>query len=127
MTRIPAPTLARSRVLAGMIAALCVPGCGAGTTIDEYPCPEGGTELTYDGFGKPFLDGYCQRCHGAPLGSRKGAPTEYDFATVEGARRFRDRIFARAAVDNDSMPPGPDDPSLPERIDLGEWLACGAP
>ena len=42
-------------------------------------------------------------------------------------RRFRDRIFARAAIDNDSMPPGPDDPSLQERIMLADWLTCGAP
>jgi hypothetical protein len=38
-----------------------------------------------------------------------------------------DRIFARAAGDNTSMPPGPDDPPEAERAMLAEWLACGAP
>ena len=36
------------------------------------------------------------------------------------------RIFANAAADNASMPPGPDGPSRKERDDLADWLACGA-
>jgi len=119
------PRVCRSGL--GLVAALCLLGCGAGTTIDEYPCPDEGTELTYDNFGESFLVAYCQRCHGAPLGSRNGAPTEYDFATLDDVHEWQDRIFARAAADNSSMPPGPDDPSLRERVMLADWLACGAP
>jgi hypothetical protein len=37
-----------------------------------------------------------------------------------------DCIFARDAIDNDSMTPGPDDPPLQGRIMLVGWLACGA-
>jgi uncharacterized membrane protein len=102
-------------------------GCAERMTIDEHPCPPGGTELTYDNFGEAFLTGWCQTCHGAPDPERHGAPDGYDFGTPEDVRRWRARIFARAAAINTSMPPGPDDPSAEERDMLADWLACGAP
>jgi hypothetical protein len=102
--------------------------CGKGeTTIDERPCPSGGTALTYENFGRTFLDQYCQVCHGKAGTDRNGAPSGYDFRDVESVRSLKDRIFARAAADNTSMPPGPDDPPRDERERLAEWLACGAP
>ncbi len=100
--------------------------CSKDTTIDEYECPNGGTALTYDNFGKGFLDAHCQKCHGKPTSDRNGAPASFDFHTEEDARIHRDRIFARAAADNVTMPPGPDDPPAGERYQLAEWLACGA-
>jgi uncharacterized membrane protein len=106
--------------------ALFVVACKE-TTIDDVPCPTQGTTLTYDNFGKGFIDGNCQRCHGASTSNRNGAPSDFDFGTVDRVRAHKDRIFARAAEDNVTMPPGPDDPPEPERKKLGEWLACGAP
>jgi len=97
------------------------------TTMADRPCPPEGTKLTYDNFGKGFLDANCQRCHGVPSDDRKGAPSGYDFSSAADARRFRERIFTRAAADNTTMPPGPDDPAEPEREKLAEWLSCGAP
>ncbi len=97
------------------------------TTIDEYPCPQGGTKLTYDNFGKAFIDSNCQICHGQPSAGRNGAPPSFDFGTVDAIRAHKDRIFARAAADNTTMPPGPDDPPREQRYDLAEWLSCGAP
>ena len=111
-----------------MIAALALSSCGLFyTDIDEYPCPPEGTTLTYASFGASFMNGYCQSCHGSLSEDRKGAPGEYIFDTVGQIQRQRDRIFARSAADNDSMPPGPEDPSLEDREKLAEWLACGAP
>ncbi|MDB5218860.1 MAG: hypothetical protein JWO86_6787 [Myxococcaceae bacterium] len=116
------------------IAALLVPmlvmaaaACKAETSIDDYPCPQGGTKLTYASFGEPYLAQNCQTCHGQASDDRKGAPSGYDFGTVESVRSHKDRIFARAAADNVTMPPGPDDPPSSERYQLAEWLACGAP
>jgi uncharacterized membrane protein len=106
--------------------ALVLAGCGA-ASIEDHPCPAAGTMLTYDNFGKQFLDTHCQRCHGASGSDRQGAPSGYDFRTVEQVRALRDRIFARAAYENTTMPPGPDDPPEDERNKLGEWLSCGAP
>ena len=99
----------------------------ASTEIDEYPCPPQGTRLTYAEFGKGFLDAHCQICHGAAGPNRRGAPSSYDFHDHESAKHFRARIFSRAAADNTTMPPGPDDPPEEARQKLAEWLACGAP
>jgi uncharacterized membrane protein len=114
------------RALIG-VATIAAFGCQTETTIDERACPPGGTALTYEGFGRGFMAARCQICHGQPSEDRKGAPGGYDFGTVEDVRRWKDRIFARAAADNTTMPPGPDDPPASEREKLAEWLACGAP
>lgn len=97
------------------------------TEIDDYACPTGGTTLTYENFGADFMDRYCQSCHGSNATDRAGAPGEYIFDTPDQVKRHAARIFARSAEENDSMPPGPDDPALEERMKLAEWLACGAP
>jgi uncharacterized membrane protein len=115
--------------LAGCLAAalaLVASGCSVLELADE-PCPNGGTKLTYDNFGKPFFTANCNWCHSQETGDRRGAPENYVFDTVEEIRKHADRIFARAAGPNDSMPPGPDDPPREDRDKLAEWLACGAP
>jgi len=97
------------------------------TEIDDSQCPPGGTSLTYANFGAEFMNSYCQYCHGSNAQSREGAPGEFIFDTQEQVIRHKDRIFVRSAGENDSMPPGPDDPPLEERNKLAEWLSCGAP
>jgi uncharacterized membrane protein len=112
-----------------VVAALVVAAaaCKPETSLDGYPCPAGGTALTYESFGRDYLAASCQTCHGQSSADRKGAPPGYDFGTLEQVRAQKARIFARAAADNTTMPPGPDDPPLDERNKLAEWLACGAP
>ena len=110
------------------LAVLCLTALSCGfTSLDEHPCPPGGTTLTYAGFGADFMSRHCQSCHGSSSVDRLGAPGEFIFDTAEQVRRHRARIFARSAGDNDSMPPGPDDPTPKERARLADWLACGAP
>jgi uncharacterized membrane protein len=106
---------------------LLVAACKPETSIDDYPCPKEGTKLTYTSFGESYLAENCQICHGQASGDRKGAPAGFDFGTLDQVRQHKDRIFARAAADNVTMPPGPDDPPKEERFQLAEWLACGAP
>jgi uncharacterized membrane protein len=89
--------------------------------------PPGGTTLTYKTFGREFFALYCQTCHGSSVKDRRGAPDAYVFDTHEQVLAQDDRIYARAAGENDSMPPGPDDPPDAARERLAEWLACGAP
>jgi uncharacterized membrane protein len=96
-------------------------------TIDEYPCPSAGTQLTYDDFGADFLQGNCNLCHSAEAAARHGAPESFRFDTLDEVHARASRIFVRAAGPNTSMPPGPNDPALDERDKLAEWLACGAP
>lgn len=96
-------------------------GC-APQSIDDAPCPPAGTTLSYESFAVPFFNAHCNHCHGG-----KNAFSSRSFGTAEHIRDDRERIFATAAGDNTSMPPGPDDPSPEERQRLAEWLACGAP
>ena len=56
------------RALAPLLALVaCVAAC-AGESIDDHPCPPGGTTLTYESFGEGFFEAWCVRCHGGPNG-----------------------------------------------------------
>jgi uncharacterized membrane protein len=110
-----------------VLPLLLVAACKPETSIADYPCPKEGTKLTYANFGESYLAQNCQVCHGQASDARKGAPSGFDFGTIEQVRDHKDRIFARAAADNVTMPPGPDDPPADQRYQLAEWLACGAP
>src|SRR5438132_386750 len=93
------------------------------TTIDDVSCPTAGTKLTYENFGRSFIDANCQKCHGQASSDRNGAPSSFDFGTLSSIREHKARIFSRAAADNTTMPPGPDDPPRDQRDQLAEWLA----
>jgi uncharacterized membrane protein len=110
----------------GAIAALVGSGGCNLVTLDEYPCPSGGTTLTYANFGRQFMAEWCNGCHSAPDGQRNGAPDDVTFTTQADVLAHKDRIFARAADTNDSMPTGPDMIPAEQRVDLANWLACGA-
>jgi mono/diheme cytochrome c family protein len=110
-----------------LLALIFFVGACKETTIDERTCPPEGTKLTYATFGKGFMESHCQTCHGQTSSGRKGAPSSYDFGSIDDVRVHKTRIFARAAADNTTMPPGPDDPPEGDRERLAEWLACGAP
>lgn len=112
----------KALVAIAMLATAILAACSGAETIDQHPCPPGGTTLTYENFGKGFMDSYCVRCHGGPNGYSSRA-----FTTVESIRANKDRIYANSAGDNTFMPPGPDDPPRSERDNLANWLACGAP
>lgn len=91
----------------------------------------GGTTLTYETFGRDFMEAYCLRCHSAALtgDDRHGAPLAHDFDTqldCQGLASHIDRA-AGAGPDavNDAMPPAEPRPTLEERYMLSEWLACG--
>lgn len=102
--------------------------CGVSwTNLEDFPCPDTGTTLTYENFAKNFLAAYCNSCHAADSKERRGAPIAYVFDTYEAVHALRNRIFLRSAADNITMPPGPDDPPKEARDKLAEWIACGAP
>lgn len=115
----------RDTIVMLAILAAGATGCAGTEHIEDYDCPSEGTPLTYESFGKGFINGYCQPCHGSSVDDRRGAPPNYTFDDYDQVLELKDRVFARAAAGNDSMPPGPDDPSEAEREQLAEWLACG--
>jgi hypothetical protein len=97
------------------------------TSLDERPCPDD-SDLTWENFGGPFVLTYCAGCHHSelPADVRQNAPYAINLESVELVRTNADRMWARAADQNATMPPAgaaADD----ERTLLGEWLACGAP
>lgn len=100
----------------------------------ETVCPDGGTPLTYNNFGKPFMEQYCTGCHSSELvgEQRMGAPSFHDFDSLFGIKAVSDHIdettAAGPAAINRGMPPdGEPQPSDAERYQLGEWIACGMP
>jgi len=96
-------------------------GAGGGSSAALPDCPTGGTDLTYDNFGKAFFSSYCDSCH---AGSQKPS-----LGTAAEIASWADQIYAQAGDGNSSMPPGnaSAQPSVDERSNLAEWLACGAP
>ncbi len=113
-------------LLLAAVAAFSTASCSE-LSLDQWPCPKGGTTLTYANFGGGFFASYCNSCHSAPDGQRNGAPDDETFGTLADIRAHKDLIFLNAAATNDAMPPGPDAPPLGERDRLADWLACGAP
>jgi cytochrome c5 len=95
----------------------------------ESVCPEGST-LTWESFGQSFMQSYCTRCHASTLSGadRQGAPLYHDFDTLEGVLVVADHVDMKAAsgpaATNELMPISAPTPSLMERQQLGEWLAC---
>lgn len=98
----------------------------------EATCSPSST-LTYASFGQPFMTNYCTRCHSSTLSgeARMGAPAFHDFDTQLGVQQVADHIDETAAAGpaatNEAMPPSNPRPTLEERQQLAEWIACGAP
>ncbi len=101
--------------------------CHAEDQFEDALCPEEGTELTYENFGRALIGSECQTCHATGAADRRGAPSHVTFDDLEQVREWAPRIYERSAGANVSMPPGPVDLELEVREDLEEWLACGAP
>ncbi len=117
--------------------ALATGACGGGEEEGAptgATCPQGST-LTYDNFAANFFATYCTACHSSELqgADRNGAPADHNFDTLAGVVAEMEHVDQAAAAGPDSvntvMPPDDADdfPAEDERLDLGEWLACGAP
>ncbi len=120
---------------ASLLASAAAPGCSDPPLFGpptESVCPTTST-LTYDNFGKPFVETYCTDCHSSQLtgAARMGAPSFHDFDTLFGIKAVSDHIDETAASGpastNSSMPPRSPRPSIEDRRLLGEWIACGMP
>lgn len=134
--------MTRSVVLGLVVVAAC--GSSAGPTPTETVCPTPDPmTLTYDNFGRDFMQRYCTWCHDSalPRSQRNGAPVFHDFDTLLGVRQVIDHVdeeagFGPAAQNTfmpgdrcPSTPGGPldkpcDQPTAEERTKLAEWLAC---
>lgn len=99
----------------------------------ESVCPPTQT-LSYENWGMAFMTTYCTDCHDSHKRGeeRQGATSFHDFDTIYGIRAVYEHIDLTAAagptgIVNDSMPNESPYPTLEERKQLGEWIACGMP
>ena len=124
----------RARICAALaVGLLGVAACSSEDAALPTPsgasCPSDST-LSYEGFGQPFMDSYCTRCHASTLhgADRQGAPLFHDFDSLNGILVVADHVDEYAAAGPDSvnevMPPDGATPTMAERQQLGEWLAC---
>jgi hypothetical protein len=102
-----------------------ITGLSSGAT-----CPPMST-LTYDNFGQMFFATYCLGCHSVTItGPKRQAPPGRDFDDLSNVRMWAHLIDQQAAAGptaaHEVMPPAPPRPTLEQRMQLGEWLACGA-
>ena len=118
--------------------------CGGSPTSTGTVCPDPdpGT-LTYDNFGKPFMEKYCTWCHLStlPRSKRNGAPLYHDFDSLEGVLQTPDHIDEQAGsgpnASNTFMPPercpsapggslavACPQPTDEERRNLALWIDC---
>jgi argininosuccinate lyase len=93
---------------------------GAGSATGST-CPAGST-LTYANFGQAFISTNCLSCHGS-----RQSPILATQSAIQAASTQIDRMAAAGpdAV-NTAMPPN-GSVSTSDRLNLGQWLACGAP
>lgn len=129
-------------LLLALGAGGCGPGNGGDASVDSplhvdasgAVCPPSYTR-TWETYGETFFSTYCTRCHStANVGAsaRMGAPAGLNWDVHDLVIENRELIDHAAAGGplrvNDFMPfSGEPIPSDAERIELGEYLACGAP
>lgn len=119
----------RAGLVALTLAACSSDGGSKPPMATDSACPPTST-LTYDNFGKPFMQAYCTRCHASTLhgDDRQGAPVFHDFDSLVGILQVANHVDSYAAAgpsaENDRMPNEGPVPTLDERYRLGEWLAC---
>jgi hypothetical protein len=127
-----------------MLLAMLLAACGdhPTSTGTECPSPDPMT-LTYDNFGKPFMDKYCRWCHDSTLDrpDRNGAPLFHDFDSLLTILQVEGHVDQQAGIGpnaaNYFMPPGEcpktiggkldgpcAQPTDDERRNLALWLAC---
>jgi cytochrome c5 len=104
-------------------------------------CPPAST-LTYASFGQTFFGTYCTRCHATTVtgDARHGATIGVNFDSLEGIRDHACAIdsfagsgpngtFTFMPFDITALNPVPPQvfPTVGERAQLSQWIACGAP
>jgi len=121
------------RIIVLSLLVACGPDSVFGPPTESV-CPPQGSTLTYENFGKAFMVQYCTRCHSSELmgAARMGAPSLHDFDTRYGVIGVHEHVDETTAAGpasvNKGMPPDPGPyPTLDERYQLGEWIACGMP
>jgi hypothetical protein len=123
---------------------IVVVACGPSPEPTGTVCPDPDPmTLTYDNFGRDFMERYCIWCHKSdlPRSQRNGAPLYHDYDSLLGVIETPDHIDEQAGfgpdAKNEFMPPtrcpatpgaaltkNCARPTPEERTKLAEWIAC---
>ena len=128
MSRAPLALLALALACgddAGDTAAAAGDGASLDTADPDWaslPCDEAPV-VTWNNFGAGFVGHYCQGCHASTTADRYGAPESVTFDSVDEVWGWRDRVLARTAIDDPTMPPA-GGTSETDRQKLRWWLEC---
>ena len=102
---------------------------GAAETPSGAECPPSDPP-TYENFGQDFMEQYCTRCPSSdvPEAQRNGAPDDHNFDSEAEILLMAEHIDQAAGAGptniNTAMPPSDPKPSMEERQQLAQWLAC---
>jgi uncharacterized membrane protein len=82
--------------------------------------------LTYENFGKSFMQKYCVLCHDSHKSCfmRFGAPAGFDFDQPTGIQTRKNAIVRFAVTNTFMPPPWMTKPTPAERAQLWQWLSC---
>jgi uncharacterized membrane protein len=82
-------------------------------------------DLTYDNFGRAFMQKYCVACHDSAKAAadRNGAPDKVNFDTAAGVKKAKSDIV-KWVIRESQMPPEPPRPTDDEKTKLKAWLTC---
>jgi uncharacterized membrane protein len=107
-----------TRSLIAALATLAVAACddSTGITAEEIACPTTPT-LTYASFGQRVIEENCNSCH---------ATRERPHLTTPAQVQAEAQDIIQEAVFHSAMPEGAD-MTRELRVQLGQWLSCGAP
>ena len=108
-------------VIAGLAGCTGEKESAAESAADDF-CSDAQL-VTWDSFGQGFMIENCQACHASTTPNRYNAPEEVFFDTKEDAWYWKDRILARSAGDDASMPPN-GGVNEDDRTRLRWWLEC---
>lgn len=103
-----------------------------GDKIDPIQIGDGSCDIAdpvvYEGVLDQVLSVHCVSCHGESVFgvSRRGAPTNVNLDSFEGARRWADRSFARVS-DGSMPPPGTPRVTACEVSAFARWSELGEP
>jgi uncharacterized membrane protein len=111
------------------VALLMIAGCADSPTGST--CPTANAP-TYASFGQHFMETYCTGCHSANAANRHDAPGDQNYDTEADIKKHASDIDTQAAsgpnATNTGMPdlsgPVRMQPSMEERVELGQFLAC---
>lgn len=109
---------------AGALLLVVMAGCAPGDpAVDDAVFCADAPVTTWDNFGAGFVTENCRSCHMSASADRQEAPEDTNFDDEAATLEWADRILARAAGAEPSMPPeGGTDGD--DRYLLEVWLRC---